>query len=105
MKAATKPADKYVEITLHDNMMISLAESRGLLEQIGIAGEIVHTPGHSDDSVSVLLDDGSAFTGDLTAPALIDDENGLAAASWRLLRERGATRVYPGHGPAPVKPS
>ena len=105
MKAAMKPADKYVEITLHDNMMISLAESRGLLEQIGIAGEILHTPGHSDDSVSVLLDDGSAFTGDLTAPALIEDENGLAAASWRLLREGGATRIYPGHGPAPVKAS
>src|SRR5438105_11065831 len=74
MKAATKPADKYVEITLDDNVMISLAEGRGLLEQIGIAGEILHTPGHSDDSVSLLLDDGSAFTGDLTALALIDDE-------------------------------
>ena len=51
-------------------------------------------------SVSLLLDDGSAFTGDLTPPALAD-ENAAAtvAASWRLLREHGATRIYPGHGP------
>jgi endoribonuclease LACTB2 len=105
MKASIKPADKYVEITLHDNVTICVAESRGLLEGMGIGGEILHTPGHSDDSVSVLLDDGSAFTGDLTPPALLEDENGLAAASWRLLRERGAKWIYPGHGPAPVKAS
>ncbi|MFP4346300.1 MAG: hypothetical protein ACLFU8_16540 [Anaerolineales bacterium] len=24
----------------------------------------------------------------------------VVRASWRLLRERGATRVYPAHGPA-----
>ena len=63
-------------------------------------GDIVHTPGHSDDSVSLLLDDGSAFTGDLTHPALVG-ESGVAivSASWRLLQERGAVRVYPAHGP------
>lgn len=69
-------------------------------ERIGIAGEIVPTPGHSDDSVSLLLDDGSVFTGDLTPPTLVgEDDARIVAASWRLLRERGATRVYPGHGP------
>ena len=103
MKNSIKLADKYVEITMHDNVVISSAESRDVLQRIGFAGEILHTPGHSDDSVSLLLDDGSAFTGDLTAPALIEDKNGLAAASWRRLRERGATRIYPAHGPAPVK--
>ncbi len=42
------------------------------------------------------LDDGSAFTGDLTHPALIgEDDAAVVSASWRLLRERGATRVYP----------
>lgn len=106
LKKAMKPADKYVDITIHDNVMISFAESRGVLAAIGIAGEIVHTPGHSDDSVSLLLDDGSAFTGDLTPPALArEDDLAVVAASWRLLRERGATRVYPGHGPVrPMHP-
>jgi endoribonuclease LACTB2 len=100
MKSWTKPRDQYVDITMHDNVTISFAESRTVLSRIGIAGEILPTPGHSDDSVSLLLDDGSAFTGDLTPPALVVEANAVVvAASWRLLRERGATRVCPGHGP------
>ena len=96
----TKPADRYVDITTADNITISIAESRDVLAGIGIGGEIVHTPGHSDDSVSVLLDDGSVFTGDLTAPAVAtDDQSSVVMDSWRVLRERGATHVYPGHGP------
>jgi ribonuclease/clavin/mitogillin len=100
MKRATKPADQFVDITLHDNVNVSFGETRALLERIGIAGEIVPTPGHSDDSVSLLLDDGSAFTGDLTPPALVTESNqAVVAASWQRLRAGGATRVYPGHGP------
>lgn len=100
MKTWIKPQDQYLDITLQDNVTISFAESRTVLEQIGISGEILHTPGHSDDSVSLLLDDGSVFTGDLTLPAFIGREDPVVVtASWRLLRERGASRVYPGHGP------
>jgi ribonuclease/clavin/mitogillin len=100
MKSWVKPRDRYVDITMHDNVTISFAESRTVLERIGIAGEILCTPGHSDDSVSLLLDDGSVFTGDLTPSAFVaEDDTGVAAASWRLLQERGATCVYPGHGP------
>lgn len=101
MKTWTKPQDRYTEITLHDNTVISFAESRALLAQLGLAGEIVPTPGHSDDSVSLLLDDGAVFTGDLTRPALLgdDDASRIAQGSWRLLWEGGGRRVYPGHGP------
>jgi ribonuclease/clavin/mitogillin len=100
MKTWTKPQDHYMEITPQDNIVIPISESRDLLEKIGILGEIMHTPGHSDDSVSLLLDDGSVFTGDLTRPEFIGVEDAAAVnASWRLLQERGATRVYPGHGP------
>src|SRR5512136_934129 len=49
MKTWTKPWDKYVEITTHGNVTISFQESRDLLRQIGVYGEIIHTPGHSDD--------------------------------------------------------
>ena len=110
MKTWTKPADNYVDITEEGNVVISFGQSRQLLGQIGIAGEILHTPGHSDHCVSLLLDDGSVFTGDLPPEALAFD-NPIALASWRLLRERGAMRVYPGHGPirlideTPDKPS
>ena len=100
MKTWTKPRDHYVDISTHDNLVISFSESRALLAQVGIPGQIVHTPGHSDDSVSLLLDDGSAFTGDLTHPAMVgENDAALVLASWRRLRERGARRVYPAHGP------
>ncbi len=99
MREAMKPADHYLEITMHDNVTIPCSASRALLARIGLAGEIFHTPGHSDDSVSLLLDDGSVFTGDLTPPGLAcEGQANVVRASWRLLREHGATRVYPAHG-------
>jgi len=98
MKSWTKPVDKYVEITMAGNIVIPCQESRALLAKIGIAGEILPTPGHSDHCVSLLLDDGSVFTGDLPPEAGAFD-NPTALATWKFLRERGATRVYPAHGP------
>jgi endoribonuclease LACTB2 len=97
MKTWTKTQDGYTEITTHDNVTISFRDSRTLLERIGISGEILHTPGHSDDSVSLLLDDGSAFTGDLPPEEQADDP--VVLASWRLLRVKGVTRIHPAHGP------
>jgi glyoxylase-like metal-dependent hydrolase (beta-lactamase superfamily II) len=100
LKHWMKPQDGYVDITLHDNVVVSCDGSRTLLAGIGIDGVLVHTPGHSDDSVSLLLDEGAVFTGDLTPPTMTGgDDGGVAAASWRRLRALGARRVYPGHGP------
>src|SRR5512138_997179 len=42
--------------------------TRQVLRTIGVLGEIIETPGHSDDSISLLLDSGEAFTGDLPPP-------------------------------------
>ena len=100
MKRFTKPKDHYVEISMDGNVTISFTESRLLLAQIGIPGEILPTPGHSDDSVSLLLDDGSVFTGDLTPSEHVWGEAGeVVLASWRLLKEKGARTIYPAHGP------
>lgn len=98
MKRWTKPQDNYVEITMDGNVVITPEQSRELLGQIGIAGEILHTPGHSDHCVSLLLDDGSVFTGDLPLEAHVYD-NAVARATWQRLRQRGAKKVYPAHGP------
>ena len=98
MKTWTKPEDHFVDITENGNIIISFEQSHQILRQIGIAGEILHTPGHTDHCVSLLLDDGSVFTGDLPPEAYAFD-NSVALATWKMLRERGATRVYPAHGP------
>lgn len=96
----TKPHDHYVDIATHDNVVISFAESRGLLHEIGIEGQIVHTPAHSEDSVSLVLDSGEAFTGDLPPEDLATgDDLARLAAAYDLLRALGITTVYPAHGP------
>lgn len=107
MKAHIKPADQFTDITTHDNRVISLADSRDVLGAIGLAGQLLHTPGHSPDSVSLLLDDGSVFTGDLTHPMFVtDEESAVTNASWQLLRDHGATTVHAGHGPVrPIAPA
>jgi ribonuclease/clavin/mitogillin len=106
MKRWMKPEDHYLEILVETNLTISFEASRRVLAEAGFSGEILPTPGHSDDSVSLLLDDGSAFTGDLTWPGMAAEESAAqVAASWRRLDEHGATRVYPGHGPPQPMPA
>lgn len=78
------------------------------LADYGIHGRILHTPGHSPGSVSVLLNTGEAFVGDLAmnrfplrlspGPPIFGDEPDRISASWRLLLENGAKTVYPAHG-------
>jgi glyoxylase-like metal-dependent hydrolase (beta-lactamase superfamily II) len=100
MKTHTKPRDNYTEITPDGNVVIAFAESRKRLKEIDIAGEIVPTPGHSDDSVTLVLDEGAAFIGDLTPMSVALAEHAdVLAASWQRLRDMGVTMVYPGHGP------
>ena len=55
----------YLPIADEDIRVISCGQSRQLLEECGIAGEVVHTPGHSEDSISLCLDEGLLFVGDL----------------------------------------
>ncbi len=78
------------------------------LADYGIPGKIIHTPSHSSGSVSVLLETGEAFVGDLAMNALplrfspglpvFGDDVDRVKKSWRLLLEQGAKTVYPAHG-------
>jgi ribonuclease/clavin/mitogillin len=106
LKTYMKPINPYVDITLHDNLHITIGESRAFLSGIGIAGEIVWTPGHSDDSVSLILDEGAAFTGDLPPPGFVDEKaSDTVRQSWDVLRALSVHRIYPGHGPIRPLPS
>ncbi|TSA45726.1 MAG: MBL fold metallo-hydrolase [Deltaproteobacteria bacterium] len=78
------------------------------LSGYGIPGRIIPTPGHSRGSVSVLLDTGDAFVGDLAMNVLplclrpglpIFAENiEQVRESWKRLLGEGAKKVYPAHG-------
>ncbi len=45
--------------------IISAEDSRDFLNELGIEGEIILTQSHSEDSISLILDDGTCFVGDL----------------------------------------
>ncbi|MEE3324520.1 MAG: hypothetical protein VZR33_04220 [Methanosphaera sp.] len=47
------------------------------MKDLGIDGEIIYTPGHSEDSISLVLDQGFAIVGDLydlNSAALFSDK-------------------------------
>lgn len=84
------------------------------LAEYGIPGTVIHTPGHSWGSVSVLLETGEAFVGDLAmnmlpmrfSPGLpiFGDDIEVVKESWRKLLDRRITTIYPAHGkPFPVE--
>ncbi len=99
MKRHIKPADRYTEIMPAGNVVKRCEESRAWLATLGIAGEVVPTPGHSDDSVSLVLDSGECFTGDLTMEMMVGEEDArVVAASWARLRALGGRMVHAGHG-------
>jgi len=83
------------------------------LMDYGIRGQVLYTPGHSSGSMSVLLDSGDAFVGDLAmnrfplrlSPGLpiFADDPAAVVGSWKRLIELGASMVYPAHGrPFPI---
>jgi endoribonuclease LACTB2 len=99
MKKYAKPIDNYIDITLENHTkIITIEESRKVLEECKISGELLITEGHSDDGISLCLDNGSIFTGDL-APEEYSEGNEKLIRSWQLLRERGGRVIYPAHGP------
>ncbi len=101
LKSCMKPDSGYVEIQVESSIRLAAAQSRAWLAGIGLRGEIVSTPGHSDDSVSIVLDEGAAFTGDLAPASMVDGAQAeVAAQSWNKLRQLNARTIYPGHGPA-----
>jgi len=90
------------------NVDIALGDEDFSLHDYGVPGKIVHTPGHSPGSVSVLLDTGDVFVGDSAmnafpmrlSPGLPIFAENLQELkdSWQSLLNRGAKMVYPAHG-------
>jgi glyoxylase-like metal-dependent hydrolase (beta-lactamase superfamily II) len=86
----------YITITQHDNLILKFEDSRRFLARIGLNGEIIHTPGHSDDSITLILDEGFAFTGDLH-PSFMNIDDAATRASWDKIHQHKITKIFPGH--------
>jgi glyoxylase-like metal-dependent hydrolase (beta-lactamase superfamily II) len=98
----------YPPVEVGDRDLVIRGDNPDLLREIGIDGAILHTPGHSSDSISVVLADGSAFVADAAMnfmrffgtqyrPIYAEDYEAVSD-SWRKLIEHGASVIYTAHG-------
>lgn len=79
-------------------IITSCEQSRKFLNELGIDGEIIYTPGHSDDSISLILDKGIAFVGDLydlNSAAAFNDEK--ITDSWERILSHNISKICYGH--------
>ena len=71
---------------------------------MGITGEIIHTNGHSEDSISLLLDSGEAFIGDLAPEIMLPEDDQASKANWEVLKAEGVRKIYTAHAGEFVMP-
>ena len=84
--------------------VISCEESREFLSRMGIRGEIIRLPSHSEDSVSLVLDDGDCFVGDLEPFEYLEayQENVPLKRDWEHILSYHPGRIFYAHRPGRV---
>ncbi|NLY19899.1 MAG: MBL fold metallo-hydrolase [Tissierellia bacterium] len=99
-------SDKYLSKDSKDNFkpinenvvkVISCEESRELLRTIGIDGEIIYTPGHSGDSISVVIYEEAAIVGDLYPIYTAIGYDDLVIESWNKIISYSVNIAYYSH--------
>ncbi|MGB8982105.1 MAG: MBL fold metallo-hydrolase [Anaerolineales bacterium] len=94
--------------TLRENDILMSGDDNQVLRQFGVAGQILYTPGHCSDHISLVLDSGEAVCGDAAASFLLwagtryctvfMTDMDQAYRSWQGMLDAGARIIYPAHG-------
>ena len=89
----------YEPIDEEGAIVISCKESRGFLKDMGISGEILSTMSHSEDSISLVLDNGVCIVGDLEPVEYLGayEENVKLKADWELVMSYNPKLIYYAH--------
>jgi len=99
---------EYPPLTPGDKDVILDGDDTQVLRDLGFDARVIHTPGHTADSISVVTPDGKAFCGDAVMnflpvsgaglrPIFVADQEQVFA-SWRKILDSGAQVIYPAHG-------
>ena len=96
---AREPHLQYNPIDESKAKVINFEDSRAFLETLGIQGTIISTPSHSPDSVSVILDDGTAVVGDLEPLPYLEaySDNETLKADWEKVLSYKPKRILYAH--------
>lgn len=89
----------YEPINIDNATIIGCNESRDFLKNIGIAGEIISMSSHSFDSISVILDDGRCFVGDLEPIEYLGgyEDNDKLMGDWNTVMDYNPKIIYYAH--------
>ena len=89
----------YEPIHVDNAIIINTEESRAFLRNIGIDGEIVATTSHSEDSISLILDSGECFVGDLEPIEYLAayEQNDRLKYDWELVMHYAPKKIYYAH--------
>lgn len=95
-------------VTLREKDVLVTGDDDTVLRDIGVGGSILHTPGHTPDSISVSLDDGTVLCGDAAMSRLLwagtkyhtiyISDIDRYYDSWKKILDTGAKIVAPAHG-------
>ena len=90
---------RYEPISEDAATVIGSEESRAFLGKLGICGEIVTTPSHSEDSISLILDSGECFAGDLEPMEYLDayEQKEELKRDWELIMRHAPKVIYYAH--------
>ncbi len=90
---------RYIPIDGSKAEVIACADSRKFLRSLGIDGEVLHTPSHSADSVSLVLDDGTAMVGDLDPIDVVEayEDNQMLRDCWDMIISRSLKTIFYSH--------
>lgn len=94
-----EPRLKYAPIDESKAVVVKCDESREFLHNMGITGEIVPTPSHSADSVSIILNNGVCIVGDLEPIDFIEayKDNAPLKQDWELVMNYAPKRILYAH--------
>ncbi len=94
--------------TLRDSDILLAGDDNQVLRRLGVAGQVLYTPGHCIDHLAVVLDSGETFCGDAAANFLqwagtryctvFMTDMEAAYCSWQKMLAAGARVIYPAHG-------
>lgn len=95
-------------ININENDYLVENDNNELLSSLGINGRILYTPGHSIDSICILLDNDKLFSGDTAVRmflyagtkycTILNADIERVYETWRIFFTYPIKTIYPGHG-------
>lgn len=110
LRRLSTASDRFPALIIREGDLIVDETPSDLLRGLGIPAQLLFTPGHTNNSLTMVFDDGDVICGDIVfnsplfqllgsryRPILIQDEK-LVKESWQKIRAAGGKRLYPSHG-------